>query len=59
MEFIIRERISRILGIRIEKDRWDETIKAVDTSGKITLRKVLDIVIELCKYLEENEKRTV
>ena len=52
---MIRDRVGNILGARIEKGRWDETIKALDTSGKINLRKVLDVVVELCKYLEEKE----
>jgi len=52
---MIREDISKVLGYRIEKDRWEESIKALDSAGKITLRKVLDMVIVVCKHIEKNE----
>ena len=52
---MIRDEISKTLGYRIEKDRWDESVKALDTAGKITLRKVLEMVIVVCKHIEKNE----
>lgn len=51
----IRQSISDELGYRIEKDRWDEMFKALDASGKFTLRSVTDIILVICKYLEERE----
>lgn len=57
----IREEISTIVGIRIEPNHWDVAFKRLDVSGKMTMRKVLEIVGALCKKVDEleNGKSTI
>ena len=51
----IREAASIILEYRIEKDGWDRAIKVLDTSGKMTQRKLLEMIVMICKKLEQGE----
>ncbi len=52
---MIREEVSKILGIRIEKGYWNTIFKNLDVSGGITQRKLLEIIILLCQKMEAIE----
>jgi len=49
----IREQASDILGVYIEKGHWDKAIKRLDISGRITQKQLLQLIIMLCKHLDE------
>ncbi|OGU80425.1 MAG: hypothetical protein A2W11_00730 [Ignavibacteria bacterium RBG_16_35_7] len=49
----IREKTSTILEYGIPENGWDESIKILDRSGKITQKVMLQLIIMLCKELEE------
>jgi hypothetical protein len=53
----IREEASTILGVRVEPNQWDATIKRLDVAGMITNRKILELVKMLCKRFEKIEER--
>ena len=52
---MIREEVSKILGIKVEKGYWNTIFKGLDVSGGITMRKMLEIVILLCQKVEAME----
>lgn len=52
----IREDMSEILGVRIEENGWRSAIHRLDVSGKMTQRKLLEMIIALCLKLEQMEK---
>jgi hypothetical protein len=50
--------MSAILGILIPDKGWDTSIKRLDVSGKITQRKILEMVVALAKKVETLEEDT-
>lgn len=51
----IRENISEILEVRIEENGWKSAVHRLDVSGKITQRKMLEMIVALCQKVEELE----
>lgn len=49
----IRDHASDILGVYIEKGHWDDAVKRLDRSGRITQKQILQLVIMICKQLDE------
>lgn len=53
----IRKFTSRVLGYGIAEDKWDESFNILDKAGKITMKHLLQIILELLKREEEREKQ--
>jgi hypothetical protein len=51
----IRELVSKQFGLRIEEGQWDNMFKSLDAMGKFNLRTVSDMLLAICKYLEQQE----
>ena len=51
----IREELSSKLGVMIAPNGWESTFDSLDRMGRFTPRVVKDLLIVLCKKLEELE----
>lgn len=49
----IFEELSKILGLYITRDTVDREVKIIDSTGRLTQRKLLEILIMICKKLDE------
>jgi hypothetical protein len=54
----IMEEVSKVFGTYLTEKTFEREIKILDTSGRITQRKMLDLLIVIIKYLYANEKST-
>jgi hypothetical protein len=52
----IRREVSQLLGMVIPPEGWDRTFRELDTKGRISNRTLLDIIVVLCKKVEQLEK---
>ena len=56
----IREEASGILGIRIEPDKWIESVDYIDAAGMVDRKKQIKLILMLCQRVEalENDRNT-
>lgn len=50
--------LSRILGTYITKDNFETELKILDQSGRVTQKGMLDILVILCKMIDETTNKT-
>jgi len=55
---IIMDEVSKILGIYIKPETLDKEIAILDRSGRISQKKMLELMVVIIKYLYEQEKGT-
>lgn len=53
----IRHKVSKILDVLIQKNRWAQSINAIDAMGVVTKRKQLELIITLCESVEALEQQ--
>jgi hypothetical protein len=53
----IREEVSRLLKYRIGKGQWDEVFMALNREGRLDSKTTKDLLLLICKYLEEREPK--
>lgn len=54
----IREVVGELIGQYIPENKWDEVFKELNTSGWIDTKVTQQIIIELCKRVENLEDVT-
>lgn len=54
---MIRQKVSSILGARIEPGQWDRAFARFAIDGKFTQKTLQDIILELCKTIEVLEDK--
>jgi hypothetical protein len=52
----IREEASAILKIRIEPNRWKQTMNRLDVQGAFTRKHERDFLVMLCEHVEKLEE---
>lgn len=52
------EEISKILGVYVTRDTISREVKILDVSGRVTQRKMLELIMLLIKKLGENDGET-
>jgi len=52
----IREEASKILGLRVEKDHWDDAFGRLDVVGHLTTKMMFQLILLILKKLDEYEK---
>lgn len=51
----LRDDISKEIGLFIKEDGWDDAFRAADIQGKMTSKAQKDILLILCRHVEELE----
>lgn len=51
----IAEEVSKIMGIKIEPNKWEQAINYIDRAGMFTRKKQMEIMIVMLRRLEEME----
>lgn len=51
----IREEVSKLVGLPIPKNGWDRIFYTLAVQGKMTQRLMQDLLVIICKKLEETE----
>lgn len=54
----IRDKASDILGVYIEKGHWDEAFKRLDISGRVTQKQIIQLLLMICKHLDEQTDKS-
>lgn len=57
MKETIFDELSTILGLHITRDTVDREVKIIDSTGRLTQRKLLEILIMICKRLDGLEQK--
>ena len=50
----LREEASKILGIRVEENHWDDAFKFLDIKGGLTQKMMFEFIKLILKHLDDS-----
>lgn len=49
----LREEATKVLGVRVEKDHWNEAFARIDVTGGLTTKMMFQLMLIILKKLDE------